>query len=131
GVRASLLRADNLDLGGPLYGVPSDRLGGHVRATRGRLLGLRGGYAEADVQHVARQGRVQPGAFLAAPYPPAYTLVGLRPGADLDWSGAPVQVQIGVRNLFDVRYRDALGRFRYFVDEPGRNVTLRVTVPLG
>ncbi|WP_420456088.1 TonB-dependent receptor [Rubrivirga sp.] len=131
GARASVLRADNLDLGGPLYGVPSDRVGAHARATAGRLLGLADAYAEADVQHVARQDRVQPGAYLAAPYPPGYTLAGLRLGATLDWNAAPVQLQLGIDNLFDVRYRDALGRFRYFVDEPGRNVTLRVSVPLG
>ena len=131
GARASVLRADNLDLGGPLYGVPSDRFGGHVRVEGGRVLGLDALFAEADVQHVTRQDRVQPGAYLAAPYPPAYTLVGLRLGGTVDWAGAPLRVQLGVQNLFDVRYRDALGRFRYFVDEPGRNVTLRVAVPLG
>ena len=131
GARASVLRADNLALGGPLYGVPSNRYGAHVRTGAGRLLGLADAYAEADVQHVARQDRVQPGAFLAAPYPPGYTLAGLRVGGTLDWGAAPLTVQLGIDNLFDVRYRDALSRFRYFVDEPGRNVTLRVAVPLG
>ena len=131
GARASVLRADNLALGGPLYGVPSDRYGAHVRAGAGRLLGFDDVYAEADVQHVARQGRVQPGAFLAAPYPPGYTLAGLSVGGTVDWGAAPLRVQLGVDNLFDVRYRDALSRFRYFADEPGRNVTLRVAVPLG
>lgn len=131
GVRASVLRADNLDLDGPLYGVPSDRVGGHVRVEPGRVLGLGGLFAEADIQHVMEQDRVQPGAYLAAPYPPGYTLVGLRLGGTVDWAGAPLRVQLGAQNLFDVRYRDALGRFRYFVDEPGRNVTLRVAVPLG
>ena len=131
GARASVLRADNLDLGGPLYGVPSDRFGAHARATAGRLLGLSGAFAEVEVEHVTRQDRVQPGAFLAAPYPPAYTLTGLKLGGTVDWGAAPVRVQLGIDNLFDVRYRDALSRFRYFIDEPGRNVTLRVSVPLG
>lgn len=131
GARASLLRADNLDLDGPLYGVPSNRYGGHVRAAAPRLLGLADAFAEVDVERVARQDRVQPGAYLAAPYPPGYTLVGLRLGGTLGWAGAPLRVQLGVDNLFDVRYRDALSRFRYFADEPGRNVTLRVALPLG
>ena len=131
GARASVLRADNLDVGGPLFGVPSDRFGGHVRAEAERALGLGDAFAEVDVEHVTRQDRVQPGAFLAAPYPPAYTLVGLRVGGTVGWTGVPVDVQLGVRNLFDVRYRDALSRFRYFVDEPGRNVVLRLTAPLG
>ena len=131
GARASLLRADNLDLDGPLYGVPSNRVGGHVRATAGRVLGLADAYAEVDVQHVARQDRLQPGAFFSVPNPPAYTLTGLRLGAEVPWSGVAARVQLGVENLFDVRYRDAMSRFRFFIDEPGRNVTLRVAVPLG
>ena len=131
GARASLLRADNLDLGGPLYGVPSNRYGAHLRATAPRLLGLDGAFAEATVEHVARQDRVQPGIYLAAPYPPGYTLVGLRVGGTLGWAGTPLRVQLGVDNLFDVRYRDALSRFRYLADEPGRGVSLRVSLPLG
>ncbi len=131
GAKTSILRADNLSLDGPLYGVPSNRVGGHVRATAERFLGARGVFAEVDVQHVARQDRVQPGVFLAAPYPDAYTLTGLRIGGTLAWNGVPLRVQLGIDNLLDVRYRDALSRFRYFVDEPGRNATLRVSVPLG
>ncbi|MEM6288672.1 MAG: TonB-dependent receptor [Bacteroidota bacterium] len=131
GARASILRADNLTLDGPLYGVPSDRFRGHVRVTQPRLAGFSDAYAEVNVEHVERQDRIQPGAFLAAPYPPGYTLTGLRLGAEAVWAGTPVRLQVGIQNLFDVRYRDALSRFRYFVDEPGRNVTLRVTVPIG
>ena len=41
------------------------------------------------------------------------------------------RLSLGVDNLLDVRYRDILSRFRYFIDEPGRNVTFRVTVPFG
>ncbi|MGB3543326.1 TonB-dependent receptor domain-containing protein, partial [Rubrivirga sp.] len=130
GARASILRADNLEVDGPLFGVPADRFGGHVRFTQTRALGLEDAFLEVDAEHVARQDRVQPGAFLPAPYPPAYTLAGLRIGGTVSWTGVPARIQLGVENLFDVRYRDALSRFRYFIDEPGRNATLRVTVPL-
>ena len=120
-----------LGIGGPLYGVPSNRFGGHARVTAPRLLGVTGAFAEVDVEHVAQQDRVQPGAYLAAPYPPAYTLAGFRLGGTASWAGVPLRVQFRVDNVFDVRYRDALSRFRYFVDEPGRNASLRVSVPLG
>ena len=132
GAHVSLLRADNLDLDGPLHGVPSNRISGHVRATApGRVLGIAGAFAEVDVRHVARQDRVQPGVFLPAPFPPAYTLTALRFGGEVALAGRPAQLHVGVDNLFDVRYRDALSRFRFFVDEPGRNVSVRLSVPLG
>jgi len=36
-----------------------------------------------------------------------------------------------VHNLFNKRYRDYLSRFRYFTDDPGRNVTISLSVPFG
>ena len=132
GAHASLLRADNLDLDGPLHGVPSNRFSGHARATAPRaVLGIAAPFAELDVKHVTRQSRVQPGAFLLAPFPDAYTLAALRVGGEVAVGGRTARVQLGVDNLFDARYRDALSRFRYFVDEPGRNVSLRLSIPFG
>ena len=132
GAHASLLRADNLALDGPLHGAPANRFGAHVRATAPRdVLGVGAPFLELDVRHTARQDRLQPGAFLPAPYPPAYTLTALRAGGELSLSGQPVRLSLDVDNLFDVRYRDALSRFRYFVDEPGRNVSVRLSVPFG
>ncbi|GAB5535422.1 MAG: TonB-dependent receptor [Rubricoccaceae bacterium] len=130
GARTSLLWADNLSRGGPLYSVPSHRIGGSLRfdapPTWPGTLSL-----TTDVQHVTEQMRVQPGAFLAAPYPPAYTLVGLQLGGTTEVLGRPVRVSLRIDNLFDVRYRDALSRFRYFVDEPGRSGSLRIGFPIG
>ena len=131
GASASVLRADNLDLDGPLYGVPSDRFGARLRLQRASLFGLAQPFAEAEVRHTARQDRVQPGAYLPAPPPEAYTLTHLRFGAEVTFNNQPVRLALGVDNLFDVRYRDILSRFRYFIDEPGRGVTFRVTVPFG
>lgn len=131
GGSASLLRADNLDQDGPLYGVPSDRFGARLRLHRQRLGPLAAPFAEVEVRHTARQGRIQPGAYLPAPPPDAYTLTGLRFGTEVTVNGNPLRLALGIDNLFDVRYRDILSRFRYFIDEPGRNVTFRVTVPFG
>ena len=130
GARASLLFADNLTRGGPLYGVPSHRVGGSLRfdapdSWPGALS------LTADVQHITEQTRVQPDAYLAAPYPPAYTLVGLQLGGTAQAMGRPVRVSLGIDNLFNVRYRDALSRFRYFIDEPGRSASLRIGFPIG
>jgi iron complex outermembrane receptor protein len=130
GARLSALRADNLDLGGPLHGVPTNRAAARARLHTARAFGLTAPFVDAEVRHVARQTRPQPGAFIAAPYPPAYTLVDLRLGATLPWGGRDLRAQLGVSNLLNTRYRDALSRFRYFIDEPGRNVTLSLGVPL-
>lgn len=39
-------------------------------------------------------------------------------------------MQLTVVNLTNTRYRDYLNRLRYFVDEPGRNIILKLNIPL-
>ena len=131
GASASILRADNLDLDGPLYAMPSDRFGAKMRLHADHIGPFRLPYLEAQVQHVTRQDRLQPGAYEPAPPPAAYTLADLRIGTEVSVNGLPLRLALGVQNLFDIRYRDYLSRFRYFIDEPGRNVVLRVSVPFG
>jgi iron complex outermembrane receptor protein len=65
-----------------------------------------------------------------APPPKAYSLVGLETGAEMDLAHRRLSVILGVNNLFNVRYRDYMNAFRYFCDDMGRNITLRVKVPL-
>ncbi len=40
------------------------------------------------------------------------------------------QIQLTVLNITNTRYRDYLNRFRYFVDEPGRNFIVKLNIPL-
>lgn len=81
---------------------------------------------------VARQTRV-PSDYASKDYalPPAgYALLGLETGATVHWGRLPLEVSVAGSNLLNQRYRDYLNRYRYFADEMGRNVTLRVRIPL-
>ncbi len=60
------------------------------------------------------------------PPPPAYTLVGFRLKSSLNFINRDFDVSLGVENLFDVSYRDYLNRMRYFSDELGRNISVRL-----
>jgi iron complex outermembrane receptor protein len=42
-----------------------------------------------------------------------------------------LHLNFGVRNLFNVSYRDYLSRYRYFIDNAGRDFVLRVHIPFG
>ncbi|WP_167856445.1 TonB-dependent receptor [Hymenobacter metallicola] len=99
----------------------------HKPATR-----LRGGYAQLGVVAVARQTRV-PDNYeardLLAP-PAGYTLLNLETGTTIQWGRLPLTVSVAASNLLNQRYRDYLNRYRYFTDEMGRNVTLRLHIPL-
>ncbi len=43
--------------------------------------------------------------------------------------GHPLSVILSSTNLANVAYRDYLNRFRYYADEPGRNVMLKLKLP--
>jgi iron complex outermembrane receptor protein len=66
-----------------------------------------------------------------APAPEGYALVGAGIGAAVQIGEFPIRWRLSVQNLFNTAYRDILSRYRYFVDEPGRTVVLRISVPFG
>ena len=131
GAQASVLRADNRDAGGPLYQMPPDRLRLRARVHGTRLGPLGAPYAEVAGLFVRRQTRLQPGAFEPLAPPPGYALAEIRVGAEIAAFGQPATLSVGIQNVFDVRYRDYLSRFRVFADEPGRNAVVRLSVPFG
>jgi len=62
--------------------------------------------------------------FLAPPA--AYFLLGLNVATKIPLAEGGLQFSINVENVLNTRYRDYLNRLRYFSDEVGRNVNLRL-----
>lgn len=58
--------------------------------------------------------------------PKAFWLCRVGLETDFHWHGFHGQIGLGIENLFNVRYRDYLNRYRYFANEPGRNVVLQL-----
>ncbi|MEL6188262.1 MAG: hypothetical protein AAFU79_26855, partial [Myxococcota bacterium] len=58
-----------------------------------------------------------------------YHLVGAGLSLPLEVSGADLTLSIVGQNLLDEAYRDYLGRLRYYADERGRNITVRLNIP--
>ncbi|GAB3883585.1 TonB-dependent receptor [Spirosoma agri] len=108
------------------------------KTSRGRLSD---GYVSVSSQYVARQNRVpvvsqrqENGQIIFtgdfAPPPSAYTLVGAEAGFSWRLGAQPLSVILTGTNLLNRAYRDYLDRFRYFADEPGRNIMLKVKIPI-
>ena len=127
---ASFVRGRNTAERKPLYQMPSTRfiagLSFHL-PTGGRLLDAGIGF---EGRFVLRQDNFPEGIDYADP-PAGYNLFDLDLHAEIAVADQPVRVQFGVRNLFNQRYRDYLSRFRYFIDNPGRNVTFGLSIPFG
>ena len=127
----ALVRGSDLDANTSLVGMPADRAQLAARLHRERLFGLSEPFAEVTTTLVRQQDRVPPDAGEFAPPPPGYALLGLDFGGTLPLIGPDARLTLSVRNLLGTRYRDYLSRYRYFADEPGRSVVLRLSVPLG
>ncbi len=61
-----------------------------------------------------------------APPPEGYWLMHAGVGGRLPFGENRLSMQLSVRNLLDVSYRSYLNRLRYYADEVGRNVELRL-----
>ncbi|GAB3496771.1 TonB-dependent receptor [Spirosoma knui] len=126
--------------------IPANRTDNGLRYQLGDQTGsdqrrISGFYVSMNALYVARQNRVpattqrqENGQIIFtgdfAPPPPAYTLLGAELGFSWRLRTQPVQIILTGANLLNQSYRDYLDRFRYFADEPGRNIMLKVKAPL-
>ncbi|TAD82492.1 MAG: TonB-dependent receptor [Bacteroidetes bacterium] len=143
--KASLVRAWNLSQGDWLIQMPPDRLENALTYTFGGGTRWTNNYVKLMVTHVARQTRVpasgnieimKPNGSLEmasdyAPPPPSYMLLGAEAGTTVMMGKKPVGLVFTGTNLTNNRYRDYMNAFRYFTDEMGINVAVKVKVPLG
>ncbi len=132
--KAAIVRARDTRLRDNLIFIPADRAELAVRRALGPVMPaaphhLAGSYAQLSAQAVARQTRV-PANYDSLDYqqpPAAYWLLGAEAGTTLTIFHHALDVSIAGTNLLNRRYRDYLNRFRYFTDEQGRNVTVRLS----
>ena len=124
---AALVRGVNVDSAEPLLFVPADRarIGFHLHADD--IWEVHDAYVDVSALAVRRQDRVVPGRDYAEP-PSGYFLVDLSIGGIITLSDVVLgRLTLSCTNLFNVAYRDYLSQYRYFTDDPGRNIILRFT----
>jgi iron complex outermembrane receptor protein len=117
--------------GEALFDMPADRLIASLRLIGAGGRRVLAPYVEVGTTLVRKQDRVPTATVYRLPTD-GYALVHLEMGADaIRLLGLPIELNLAVRNLFDTAYRDYLTRYRLFVDDPGRDVVVRLTVPFG
>jgi len=127
----NLLRGVDRTTGDALYDMPADRATLSARFIGPESRRASSPYVEVGATLVRRQDQVPPVTIYKLPTA-GYGLINLEVGAtSLTIGRTRIEPSLAVRNLLDTRYRDYLSRYRLFVDEPGRDVVLRFTVPFG
>lgn len=130
--KGSVLFARNTTAKDWLILMPADRLSLNTTYTKDISRKLQECYLGLDTRYVFNQWRI-PSNFdvIDYPRPPAgYFLADVAVGTKLLAGSQPLYISLTVMNIFNQKYRDYLDAFRYFIDQPGTNVVLRLRVPI-
>jgi iron complex outermembrane receptor protein len=117
------VRAVDLATDRGLVMVPADRLEATARYMP--PLPVEEPFVELSAEYVFEQTRSDPTAELAPP-PDGYLLLDAAIGASFRVGGRVLHAGVEARNLLNTRYRDYSSLLRYYADEPGREVRLRL-----
>ena len=126
--KASILRAVNQTTREHLVMMPADRFENSLEYNFKDIEKVKKAYVSVSMASVLKQTRVPEDMDYANP-PEGYSLLNFAAGMDISLKEQSISIGISVNNLLNTRYRDYLNRFRYFADEMGRNISLRVKVP--
>jgi iron complex outermembrane receptor protein len=91
---------------------------------------MRNSYVQLKWIQVLEQTRVAAGFTDYLPPPPAYNLLNIEFATTLQIYNKSTTFGLSVLNSLNTQYRDYMNRFRYFNDEVGRSLVLRVKIPL-
>ena len=129
----SFLYARNKILNDWLILMPANRLGNEITYNLKNGKKITNKYLSAEMMNVMQQNNVPSDANGKQDYkvpPAAYTLISMNASATMVVYKTSVTVSIGVRNLLNTVYRDYLNSMRYFTDEMGRNISIRLKIQL-
>ena len=125
----SLVRQRDIATGDHLAMSPPDRL-------RAAVVGRPRGFGQVrdlefgvSAELVAKQTRTDPAADFAPP-PDAYSLLGAQASARIKAPNRSYRLGIEAHNLLNIVYRDYTSLLRYFADQPGLDIRLRLAVDL-
>lgn len=130
--KASFLFARNVSVKDWLILMPADRVSLYTKYTTVISQKLKDAFIAAEAKYVFNQWRI-PGDFdqVDYPRPPAgYFLLNASVGTQITFKQQPVFLSLTIMNALNQGYRDYLDAFRYFIDQPGTNVVLRLRVPI-
>lgn len=86
-------------------------------------------YVQLTAIHVLRQRWVPDGVDYTPP-PDGYLRLDAEAAYTTHIRKQHLEIGLSVLNLLNTRYRDYLNRLRYFAEEPGRNLVIRIRLPL-
>jgi iron complex outermembrane receptor protein len=125
--KGAIVRAFNQSAHSYLVGIPADRLEPGITYVRS-FHKQRQVLVNLSAPLCRTQDRVAANSDYVAP-PKGYALLNAQISWSFQWKQQKIDLSLEISNLFNQSYRDYLNRFRYFADEVGRNVGLKIKIP--
>ncbi|MFD3407129.1 TonB-dependent receptor [Aquirufa sp. HETE-83D] len=115
--KTSIVRAFDTQNDQYMVNIPADRFEYLIRYAFQKNKA----YVSGGITQVSKQTRIETGSDYAAP-PAGYFLVNLNAGMSI----RGIDISLRISNALNAAYRDYLNRFRYYADDQGRNISLRL-----
>jgi len=117
------------DLG--IVNLPADNLSLDLQYAAHSNGLLNNSYLHITGAYTWRQSRINEVQDFVVP-PPAYFLLAMRLGSDIRLGGGKrLTIECFAENILNTQYRDYLNRLRYFADDLGRNIGMRLNYKWG
>jgi iron complex outermembrane receptor protein len=126
--KTALIFSYNYTINNYLILTPSNRFENSLKYQIDKVGKLTNLYVSISNLSVPTQTRVPSNSDYLPP-PQGYDLWGADLGFDIPAGKQFISINFGVTNLTNVAYRDYLNRFRYFTNDLGRNMSLRIKIP--
>lgn len=146
--KLSLIRAEDQSTDAALINIPANSLEAGITYNFTSVDRIQDAFASLSVRGVDRQRNaprvvsvaeiqaakasdtdlfaIDDRAFDLLDVPEGYVLVNMNGGFTLPFGSTKLGVILSASNLFNVSYRDYLNRFRYYADDLGRNISLKL-----
>lgn len=128
-LKGMIVRAWNYSINDYLIYMPADRGDVQLKLKLPSIKIFKNNSLQLNNQFVAKQWRAPEGVDFAPP-PPAYYLLGVDLGTQLQIKKQKVYLNFSASNLLNARYREYLDRFRYYADATGVSYNIKLTIPL-
>lgn len=116
-----------------LIRMPSDRIGNEMTYNFKNSKSFTNSYFSIELQNVFSQKRVPDDKNGKQDYkeaPEGYALLNANFSTSFKVSKLPLTLSLSARNILNKSYREYLNSMRYFMDEPGRNISIRLKIAL-
>jgi iron complex outermembrane receptor protein len=129
-IRGTMLRVFERESKSFIFGIPANNVTSKItynlnEKSSDTTKKFRNNSISAQWLFVAQQTKVNP-LYDYSPPPPAYHLFSIHYATQLQIKNQTMTFYLGIENLFNTEYKDYMNRLRYFSNEMGRNISLRI-----